>query len=165
MNTFLYILLWVVASLLVAGGLAGIFFPVVPGGALIFAGLAVAAWADHFAYVGMGTLALLALLALLTHGVDFAAGSLGARRFGAGKRAVAGAALGAVVGIFFGLPGIFLGPFVGAVLGELSDHRTVRQAGRAGIGAWLGLILGMAGKLALSFAMLGVFAAARLMAS
>jgi uncharacterized protein YqgC (DUF456 family) len=162
MHEYLPVVLWAAAVVLVAGGLVGIILPALPGPLLIFAGLLAAAWAEGFVYVGWMTLALLGAMALLAHALDFAAGAYGARRFGAGKAAVIGALLGAVVGIFFGLPGIVLGPFAGAVVGELLDRRNVSQAGRAGIGAWLGFVLGMAGKLALSLAMLGVFAAARL---
>jgi uncharacterized protein YqgC (DUF456 family) len=50
---------------------------------------------------------------------------------------------------------------VGAVLGELSAQRNLQDAGRAGIGATLGLVLGVAAKLALGFAMVGVFLVAR----
>jgi uncharacterized protein YqgC (DUF456 family) len=162
MTEYLSVILWIAAVLLVAGGLAGIILPVLPGPLMIFAGLLAAAWAEGFVHVGWVTLALIGVLALLAHALDFVAGAYGAKRFGAGRSAVIGAAVGAVVGIFFGLPGILLGPFIGAVIGELLDRRHVRQAGRAGIGAWLGLVLGIAGKLALSFAMLGVFAMARL---
>jgi len=66
-----------------------------------------------------------------------------------------------VVGIFFGLPGILLGPFIGAVLGELTEHEDLRIAGRAGIGATVGLLLGTAAKMAIAFAMLGVLLFAR----
>jgi uncharacterized protein YqgC (DUF456 family) len=135
--------------------------PALPGAPLLFAGLLLAAWVEDFSYVGGGTLAVLGVLALLTYAVDFAASALGAKRFGASKRAVAGAAIGALVGIFFGLPGILLGPFVGAMLGELSDRRGPRDAARAGVGATLGLALGAAAKLALAFSMLGIFALAR----
>lgn len=155
------LLLWVLAVLLVAIGLAGVVLPALPGALLIFAGLVVAAWADDFAFVGTGTLGVIAGLALLSYLMDVVAGAFGARRFGAGKRAVVGAALGAGVGLFFGLLGVLLGPFIGAFLGELSVHGRVSQAGKAGLGAWLGLALGLAGKLSLSFAMLGVFVAAR----
>ena len=76
--------------------------------------------------------------------------------------AVLGAALGALVGLFFGLPGILLGPFVGAVLAELLwERRNLRQAGRSGLGATIGLALGVAAKLALAFSMLGIFALVR----
>jgi hypothetical protein len=159
------VLLWVLAVLLVAAGIAGLLLPALPGAPLLFAGLVCAAWAEDFAYVGTGWLAILGALAALTYPVDLAAGAVGARRFGASGRAVVGAALGALVGLFFGLPGILLGPFVGAVLAELWERRDLRQAGRSGLGAALGLVLGVAAKLALAFAMLGIFAFARFMGS
>jgi uncharacterized protein YqgC (DUF456 family) len=153
--------LWLLAALLVAIGLAGVVLPGLPGVPLLFAGLVVAAWAEGFAHVGGGTIAVLAALALLAYAADLAAGALGARRFGASRSAVVGAALGTFAGLFLGLPGVLLGPFAGAVAGELLAHRDLGQAGRAGFGAWLGLLLGVAAKLALCFAMLGVFAFAR----
>jgi uncharacterized protein YqgC (DUF456 family) len=157
------ILLWLLAAVLVLAGLAGLLLPALPGPPLLFAGLLVAAWAEDFAYVGAGTLTVLAVLALLTYPIDFAAAALGAKRFGASRRAVVGAALGALVGIFFGLPGILLGPFIGAVIGELTAQRGLGEAGRAGLGATIGLVLGAAGKLALAFSMLGLFAMARIL--
>ncbi len=136
--------------------------PALPGAPLLFAGLFAAAWAEDFAYVGAGWLTLLGVLALLTYAADFAATALGAKKFGASRRAVLGAALGGVAGFLFGPVGLVLGPFVGAVLGELSLRRSLRTAGRAGLGATLGLALGAAAKLALASAMLGLFAAVRL---
>jgi len=153
-------LLWVLAAVLVLAGLAGTVVPALPGAPLVFAGLLCAAWADGFAKVGPGTLVVLGLLTALTFGVDIAATALGAKRFGAGKAALLGAALGSLVGLFFGLPGLLLGPFVGAVLGELVTARDFSKAQKAGFGAWLGLLLGTLGKLAIVFSMLGVFAAA-----
>lgn len=157
----LSLLLWALALLLVVAGLAGIVLPAFPGAILVFAGLVVAAWADHFVHVGSGTLAVLAALTALIYVVDLLAGVVGARRFGASNRALLGAAVGAVVGILFGLPGIVLGPFLGALLGELSAHGDLLRAGRAGFGTWVGLVLGVAIKLAIGFAMVGIFVAAR----
>jgi uncharacterized protein YqgC (DUF456 family) len=157
------ILLWLLAIVMVLVGLLGLLLPALPGPPLLFAGLLVAAWAEDFAYVGVGTLILLAVLALLTYPIDFAAAALGAKKFGASKRAVVGAVIGAVVGLFFGLPGILLGPFIGAVIGELTAQRGLSEAGRAGVGATVGLVLGAAGKLALALSMLGVFALARIL--
>lgn len=153
--------LWLLAVALVVIGLAGVVLPALPGVPLLFAGLVVAAWAEGFAYVGGPTIAVLAALALLAWAADLAAGALGARRFGASRSAVVGAAIGTVAGLFFGLLGVLLGPFVGAVIGELLARRDLGQAGRAGFGAGVGLLLGIAAKLALAFAMLGVFAIAR----
>ena len=155
------ILLWVLAAALVLVGLAGLFFPAIPGAVLVFAGLVVAAWADDFAYAGWGTLTVLGVLALLTYPADFLASAFGAKRYGASPRAVTGAVIGAVVGIFFGLVGVLLGPFVGAVIGEFSVQRHLGKAGRAGFGATVGIVLGTAAKLALAFTMLGIFAIVR----
>lgn len=155
------VLLWLAAVLLVVVGIAGLILPAIPGAALILGGLVLAAWIEDFVFVGTGTLAFLAVLALLTYAVDFLAGILGARHFGASPRAMMGAMIGAVVGVFFGLPGLLLGPFVGAALGEFSARRGMVAAGRAGIGATLGLVIGAAAKLALAFSMLVVFVAAR----
>jgi uncharacterized protein YqgC (DUF456 family) len=155
------IILWVLAVALILLGLAGFVLPMLPGALLLFAGLLLAAWTEDFGYVGGGTLAVLGVMALLIYVVDFLAGAFGAKRFGASNRAIVGAAIGALVGLFFGIPGVLLGPFVGAVLGELSAQRNLQDAGRAGIGATLGLVLGVAAKLALGFAMVGVFLVAR----
>ena len=136
--------------------------PALPGPPLLFAGLLTAAWAEDFMYVGTGTLVVLGIMAALAYLADFAASALGARRYGSSPRAVTGAVVGAVVGLFFGLPGLLLGPFVGALIGELSARSDLAAAGRAGWGATLGMILGTAAKLALGFAMIGLFVTARI---
>jgi len=145
------------AAVLVAVGLAGVVLPALPGAPFLFAGLFLAAWAEGFVHVGAWTLGALALLALLTYAADLAATAFGAKRFGASRRAVVGAALGGLAGVFLGLPGLLVGPFAGAVIGELSAHRGLRDAGRAGVGAALGLALGVAAKLALSVSMIALF--------
>lgn len=150
-------LLWAASLLLVAVGVAGILLPGLPGTPLIFGGLLLAAWADGFQNVSGGTMIVLGLLSILALAVDFVSGSLGARRTGASREAVIGAALGAVVGIFFGFVGVFFGPFVGAVIGELLVGRNLEAAGRVGLGAWLGFVLGVGAKLMLAFSMVGIF--------
>jgi hypothetical protein len=78
---------------------------------------------------------------------------------GATWKGLLGAILGALVGLFLGLPGIILGPFVGAVGFEMLGGRDFPEAARAGAGAIIGVILGAAGKLACCVAMIGLFAA------
>ncbi|HEX4943631.1 MAG TPA: DUF456 family protein [Usitatibacteraceae bacterium] len=154
----------IVAVVLVIVGLAGTVLPLLPGVPLVFGGLLVAAWADGFQRVGAITLVVLGVLTALAVAADLLASALGAKRMGASPRAVAGATVGAVIGIFFGLPGLVLGPFVGAVAGELSANRQLLHAGRAGLGTWIGLLLGSIAKLTLAFLMVGVFATAWLLA-
>ena len=154
------VVLWTLAVILIAVGLAGIIFPAVPGTILVFAGLVLAAWADDFMRVGIVSLVVIGIIAAASYGVDFAAAALGAKRLGASRRAIAGAALGTLLGLFLGLPGLIVGPFVGAVLGELSAHRDWRRAGKAGLAAWIGFAIGTAVKVGIAFAMIGIFVAA-----
>lgn len=154
------VVLWTVAVLLVGVGVIGIVLPALPGTILIFAGLLVAAWADDFMRVGPLMLIVIAIIGVATYGVDFIATALGARHLGASKRAMAGAALGTLLGFFFGLPGIIVGPFLGAIAGELTVHRDWKRVGKAGLAAWIGFVVGTAVKVALAFLMIGIFAAA-----
>ena len=153
--------LWLLAAALVAVGIAGLALPALPGAPLLFCGLVIAAWAEDFAYLGTGGIIVLAILAMLTYPVDIMAGALGAKKFGASKQAMIGAAIGALVGIFFGIAGILLGPFIGALLGELTQQRELRKAGLSGVGATIGFIVGAVAKLAIAFAMIGLFAVFR----
>jgi uncharacterized protein YqgC (DUF456 family) len=155
--------LWTAAIVLIVIGLIGALVPILPGSALVFLGLVLAAWADGFTRVGMPTLFLLALITVAVYVIDFVAGIYGVEKTGASRRAVWGAALGTSVGLFFGLPGLILGPFVGAVVGEYTVRRHLGGASRAGAGAWLGLALGTAAKIALNFVMLGIFLAVYLL--
>lgn len=152
---------WIIGAVLVMVGLAGVVLPGLPGAIIIFAGLFFAAWAEQFSYVGTGTIIVLALLTVIIYLIDIVAGYFGVKKFGASKWAAVGAALGALIGMLFGLPGILAGPFIGAVIGELSTHGNFSQAGKAGIGAWIGIIFGTAIKLALSFTMIGIFVVSR----
>jgi uncharacterized protein YqgC (DUF456 family) len=154
------ILLWVLATILVLIGLAGIVLPALPGTILIFAGLVLAASADGFSRVGAGTLVVIGVIAAASYAVDFVAAALGAKRLGASRRAMTGAALGTLLGFPFGVPGLIAGPFVGAVIGELTVHRDLARAGRAGVAAWIGFAIGMAVKIALACSMIAIFLAA-----
>ena len=142
---------------LVVLGIIGTVMPALPGAPVVFVGLLIAAWAEGFQKVGWFTLSVLAVLTLLSFVVEFFASSLGAKRVGASWAALFCAAVGAIVGLFFGLPGFILGPFVGAVAGEYAARRNWRQASRVGLGTWIGMLLGIAGKLTLVFTMVGIF--------
>lgn len=152
----LSLLWWILAGVIVVAGLVGTIVPALPGIPMIFAGLVLLAWSTGFEPVGWGTIGVLGALTVVSILIDFLASALGAKRLGASPRAFWGASIGAIVGIFFGLPGIILGPFVGAVSAELIAGHGALQAGRSGYGAWLGIILGTAAKLAIAFLMLGI---------
>ena len=151
---------WPLAAALVILGFAGTVMPALPGAPLVFAGLLVAASIDGFQKVGWFTLGVLGVLTLVSFGVDFAAAALGAKRVKASRLAVIGAAIGTVAGLFFGLPGLIAGPFLGAALGEYAAQRSLRRAGKVGVWTWLGMLAGVVLKLAIIFTMLGVFTVA-----
>lgn len=153
----LHIVLYVIAALLIVVGVAGTILPVLPGVPLVFAGMLLAAWTDGFQHVGAISLIILGLLAVFALIVDFVAGLLGAKRVGASRLALFGAMVGTLVGIFFGIPGLLIGPFAGALFGELIAGSTMRRATDVGVAAWLGFLIGAVFKLALCFAMLGIF--------
>ena len=154
--------LWVICAILTVTGLSGLLLPIVPGAPLLFLGLLFGAWAEDFRYIGPWTLLVLAGMAALTYVVEFAASILGVKKYGGSRRAMAGAAIGGIIGLFLGIPGILLGPFVGAVIAELSLQRSLDEASRVGFSTVVGLAIGVAGKLAIGIAMIGLFALVRL---
>jgi len=149
---------WLVAFVLVCLGFAGLIVPALPGMLLIFAGLWLGAWIDHYERVGVWMLVIIGSMAVIGWVIDLVAGLLGAKAVGASPAALIGAALGAVVGIFGGLLGLILGPIVGATAGELIARRNARQATVVGLAAGLGFVVALALKIGLAFAMVAVFA-------
>jgi uncharacterized protein YqgC (DUF456 family) len=157
-----HLLLHILAGALIVVGLLGTVLPVLPGLPLMFAGMLLAAWNDDFQRIGVLTLVVLGVLVAVSIAVDVFASIVGARRVGASKKAMWGAGIGGLVGLLFGLPGLLLGPFLGAVGGEIVDGRDRQGALKVGVGTWVGIAVGAALKLALAVSMLGVFALALL---
>jgi len=153
---------WVLAVVLIVVGVAGTFLPVLPGAALVFGGMLLGAWIDGFQRVGWVTLVILGVLTLLVFVIDIVSGLLGAKRVGASKLAIAGAAIGTVVGMFFGLVGVLVAPFIGAVVGEVIARGQLAPAARVGVATWIGMIAGALAKFAIVLAMVGVFVASYL---
>jgi len=151
-------LAWIAAVSLIATGVAGTLLPVLPGPILVFGGIALAAWIDDFARIPVWLLAVFALLTATAWVVDYVAAAAGARRAGASRLALLGAAIGTVAGIFTGLWGLLFMPLAGAAIGEFIAQRDAYRAGKVGLATWLGLVLGTVVKLAIVLAMAGIFA-------
>lgn len=156
------IFLWIIAIALIAIGVVGTVVPAVPGVILVFAGMALGAWLDDFARIPVWVLVILGVLTVLAWALEYLAGVLGAKRAGASGRAIAGAAIGTLVGVFTGLWGLIFMPFVGAAIGEYSAQRDLRRAGKVGMATWIGLLLGTAAKVAIVFTMIAIFVTALL---
>ena len=154
--------LWIIAVLMVIIGIAGTVLPALPGVALVFAGILLAAWIDDFTVISGWTVGVLAALTAIGMVVDYAAQVMSAQRAGATPLGIAGAAVGTVVGIFTGLIGLLFMPLAGAAVGEFIAHRDMLRAGKVGVATWVGLLVGAVLKLAIVFTMTGIFVAALL---
>jgi len=144
--------------LVMALGTISTILPALPGTPVLV--LAVLAHKLYFGDKGAAwwIIGILALLMVLAVSLDYIATVCGAKKLGATWRGATGAIVGGVVGLFFSLPGILLGPFVGAWLFEMIGGRGWKASSKAGLGATLGLFLGALGKLACCLAMMGLFA-------
>jgi uncharacterized protein YqgC (DUF456 family) len=149
---------WFVAVILFAVGLIGTVLPVFPGTVIILAGaLLHRLMLGPEKSVGSGTIAVLVLLTLSAYALDFLSGYFGARYFGATRWGMFGAVLGALVGVFFGIVGLFVAPVIGAIAGEFIAGKRMIDAGRAGWGSLLGNLGAMIGKLFIGLAMITIF--------
>jgi uncharacterized protein len=146
-----------VALLIMAIGCLGSVLPAVPSTPLVL----IAAFAHKIYFksesAGWFVLTLLVLVTGLALVMDYLATLYGAKRFGATKKGMIGAIVGGIVGLFFNLPGIILGPFIGAVVFEMIGGREWKPALKAGVGATLGLFAGAIGKLVCCLSMMTLF--------
>ncbi|HWH40123.1 MAG TPA: DUF456 family protein [Usitatibacter sp.] len=156
--------IYVFAVVLVILGLVGTVVPVLPGVLLVFGGLFMGAYADGFQRVGVVGMTIIGALGLLSLGADLLGTALGAKRLGASPQALLGATLGGAAGFLFGIPGLLIGPFLGAAYGEYMARGKLLRAGKVGLGTWLGLLLAAIAKVVIAFLMIAVFFAIRALA-
>jgi uncharacterized protein YqgC (DUF456 family) len=151
---------WTLTIILMILGLIGAVFPVWPDSLLIWAG----ALLHHFTVraehtVGWWTLAVLTLLMILAHVVDFTAGAIGSKKFGGTRWGAAGGIIGGIIGVIFFFPiGIFLGPMIGVLCMEVVfAGRTLGPAAKSSWGTLLGTTAGIIGKAIIDVSMVVIF--------
>lgn len=150
------LLLTILGVLVVGVGIVGLILPMIPGVAVIFLGILLIAWADDFTRIGPGMIFVMMALMMLALVADNVAGMFGARKAGASGWGVAGAGVGALLGLPFGLLGIILGPAVGALAFEYLKNPDMRRAGRAGLGGLFGFVLAILAKSAFAVLIIGL---------
>lgn len=155
-------LLWILVVVLVLVGLAGTVLPALPGAALVFAGVLLAGWIDDFTRVSIWTVMVSGVLMLVAWAADYVSAMLGAKRAGASRLAIVGAAIGTVAGLAFGLLGVLFLPLIGAAVGEYLNDRNAAKAAHVGVSTWIGLVLGTVAKVVISFVMVGLLVIALL---
>lgn len=155
------ILLIILGAICLLIGLIGCVAPVLPGVPLSYLGLLLLHWTDKVQF-SWQFLTIWAVIVLVIQVLDFVIPAWGTKKFGGTKWGVWGSTLGLLVGMFMGPFGIVIGPFVGAVFGELlyfnrhsqttlnnteQHNTTLNRAIRAGFGSFIGLLTGTILKL------------------
>ncbi len=156
----LTVLLAILATLCILAGLAGIILPFIPAVPVAWLGVFIYAIGTGFHRISLVMVIILAAVMLASLLLDFFAPMLGAGKYKASRLGFLGAAAGSFFGIItLGLPGIILGPFLGALLGELLAGRKEGQALRIAWGAVLGVVVSGLFKIVVILIMLGVLIA------
>ena len=143
-------LLIIFGILFVLGGIAGSVLPVLPGPPLSYAGILLLHFTDRYHFSGRFLL-IWAIATITVSVLDYYMPVWGTKKFGGSKRGIWGSMIGLVAGLFLFPPfGILIGPFLGAVIGELSNGKKSRAALRSGFGSFVGFILATLLKLIVS---------------
>ena len=144
------ILVIVLAIILMVGGIAGCALPVLPGAPMTYAGLLLL----HFtglAHFSTTQLIVWLIVVVVLQVVDYITPLLGSKYSGGTSFGNRGCVAGTLLGLFFMPWGIILGPFLGAVAGEMMGGSDFPHAVRAGIGTLIGFLLGTLLKVIVCF--------------
>lgn len=153
----LAIIIFIIALLIMAIGLAGIILPILPGTPLIFAGALLYAIVTGFEDITFELILIFAGMTAISIILDYVTNYVSVRKMGGGKAGAIGAVLGLIIGIFVHWLAIIILPFLLAVLFEIIAGRRPRQAFKAGTGAWVGLLVGGVFRFAIGCVMIGIF--------
>jgi uncharacterized protein YqgC (DUF456 family) len=146
-----YVLL-ILAVILMVIGIIGCLVPVLPGPPISYLGL-ILLHITRFGQFSTNVLISLAIVTIVVTIIDYVVPLWGTKKFGGSKYGIRGAAVGLVIGLFLGPVGIIIGPFFGAIVGELIFKDDIGYALKAGLGSLLGFLTGVGLKLAASFVM------------
>ena len=145
------ILLVVIGFCFLIGGLVGCILPAVPGPPLSFIALLLLQ-ATRFASFSIKFLMITAIVTVIVTVIDYFLPIWGTRKWGGTRAGMIGSIIGLLVGLFLSPVGIIVGPFAGAVIGELVYGQDSNTALRSGFGSFVGFLLGTGMKMAVCFA-------------
>lgn len=131
----------IIGSLFMLLGLMGCFIPFLPGPPLSYIGFialqfkTVTGFSNSFMWRWAAIVVLITLL-------DYVVPAYGTKKFGGSRLGVIGSTVGLIFGFWLGPMGIILGPFLGALIGELINNKNSDQAFRAALGSFVGFLFG-----------------------
>lgn len=133
--------------LFILSGIIGCILPVLPGPPLSYIGILLLHFTERYQFF-TNFLILWAVITVVVYGLDYVIPAWGTKKFGGSKRGVWGSIIGLIVGFFFFPPfGIIIGPFVGAVIGEITSGKDTGAALKSGFGSFVGFLTGTILKL------------------
>ncbi|WP_297093773.1 DUF456 domain-containing protein [uncultured Draconibacterium sp.] len=141
------ILLIVLGAIFIISGVLGCVLPIIPGPPLSYIGLLLLHFTERYQFSSK-FLIIWAIITVVVYALDYLIPAWGTKKFGGSKRGVWGSIIGLVIGMFFFPPfGIIIGPFVGAVVGELTAGKDSGAALKSGFGSFMGFLAGTLLKL------------------
>ena len=147
----------IIALLLMILGILGSFLPILPGPLTSWAGLLVLHFTEGVE-LSQTFLIVTLLIAIIIYVLDYIIPALGTKRFGGSKSGMIGTTLGLIIGLFSPIPfGIIIGPFIGALIGEMMHRNDFNKALKAAFGSFLGFIASTFLKFIVAIIYLGFF--------
>ncbi len=141
------ILLIILSFLFLVFGLCGCILPMLPGPPLAYAGLLLLHFTPQVQFTPT-QLIVWAVIVIVVQVLDYFVPLMGAKYSGSSKWGTRGCLAGTIIGLFFLPWGIILGPFIGALVGELLGGKETAQALKSGFGSLIGFLFGTALKCA-----------------
>lgn len=152
--------LLVIAFLLILIGAVGSVLPVLPGPPLAYCGLLILHFSGKDFRLPLWILLVTGVLTLTITILDYVMPAYGTKYFGGSKYGSWGSTIGLIVGVFsswLGPWGILIGPFLGALIGELIYGQSTGKAFQAALGSFLGFLGGTFMKIMFCFTLLVIY--------
>lgn len=145
--TWLNVLMTLAILVLFVVGIVGCFVPVIPGpplAALSIVGAFFCKWNN----IALWVMILCIVVSIASVVLDNILPAIMTKKAGGSKAGTRGCTIGLIIGMFIGPWGIIIGPFCGALIGELiHDHSQFKKCLKAAGGAFLGFLAGVGQKL------------------
>lgn len=149
--------LLLLSLIFILAGVVGSVLPALPGIPLSWVGLLCfyLIGSIPFNYWIMGTTLLIALVITV---LDYIIPAQGTKRFGGSKYGIWGTNIGLIVGFFVPIPfGFIIGPFIGAMIGELLFDKNLNRSLKAASGSFAGFLASTFMKFVIAICFLGLF--------